>query len=111
MIERVRSGAAADDDGGEGLRQMLQALSPARRLTVQAILGYPVQRSLVVQDVRTNRETVLRGGHDQVEAIEAAPGAADMDDASPFRRLTLDPASDGLVSAAGGEHKVRPRRL
>src|SRR5512147_2747131 len=70
-----------------------------------------MERSLVVHDVRTDRQSVLLR-HDQIEMVETAPGApADMNEADGVWRLLLNPEGDRLVAVTGGDHQIRPWRL
>ena len=53
---------------------------------------------------------VLRGGDDQIERLDRRPGPANMDQPAALwpARLSLDPAGDGLVAAAGGDDQLGP---
>ena len=114
VIEDVRCNAAADENGDPGSRQMGEPGYPQLALFAQAAVGHPVQRRGILQDVRTIRQPVLRCRHDQVEALQTAPRAAEVDQshAMTIRRCPcLDPARDWLVAAAGGDDEIGPRRL
>ncbi len=107
--ESIRTAVSSDQDREIGDGQMCESRLPMRCCLRQGSRMHGMRSDAVVQDVGTPRQTVLRGGHDQIEMFHCTPGPADVDQFGR-RGLALDPATDRLVAHTCGNQQIRPGR-
>jgi hypothetical protein len=88
-----------------------EAQAPSPGSLGQPIGRHPVQRCVVLKDVRPLGQAVLRSRDDQIVAVDRTPRPADMHDPGRTAGSLADPACHWLVLATGAEHDSGPGRL